>query len=316
MLRYLCLHLITMLALGPLAQAQIKKPPLPAGRDPGGVAIALIATGIDYTAPEVAGGLARDGEGELIGHDVVDNDNRPFGDGTGDGTRLAIALIDKQVGARLVPVRVDPSNPASLARAVAFIAQTPARIAVVPLWGPREQDWQPFRQAAGHFAQILFVVAAGDEGRDLDKEPIYPAGLGLPNLLVVTAAGFDREGSSRVQIQAGANWGADTVDAAALAGDSALAAAVAARAAAAMLARSSGAGGAELKQRLIQSALQQREGETPQRTRTLALLAPIVLRGPLNKDPAERILDKARVPERLQELVRPQQRPPPPDKTR
>src|SRR5262245_64323105 len=85
------------------AQAQAKKPPLPPGRDPGGVAVALIASGVDYTLPEVARGLARDGEGDLIGFDSLDNDNRPFGDG--GGTRVAVALLDKATGARLAPVR-------------------------------------------------------------------------------------------------------------------------------------------------------------------------------------------------------------------
>src|SRR4029078_9951193 len=97
-----------MLALGPMALAQTKKPPLPPGRDPGGVAIALLTTGIDYTLPTIAGYLARDGEGEVIGFDPVDNDNRPFG---GDGTTLAANLLDPAIGTRLVPVRVDPRDP-------------------------------------------------------------------------------------------------------------------------------------------------------------------------------------------------------------
>lgn len=55
-----------------------KKPPVPPGRDPGGVAVALIGTGIDYTLPAVARRLARDGEGELIGWDLQDEDRKPF----------------------------------------------------------------------------------------------------------------------------------------------------------------------------------------------------------------------------------------------
>ena len=48
------LHLIAATAFGVAALAQEKKPPLQPGRDPGGVAIALVTTGIDYTVPEVA----------------------------------------------------------------------------------------------------------------------------------------------------------------------------------------------------------------------------------------------------------------------
>ena len=296
----LLLSFASMLAFGPTALAQTRKPPLPPGRDPGGVAIALLTTGIDYTLPQIAQRLARDGEGELIGFDLVDNDNRPFG---GDATTLATNLLDSTIGARLVPVRVDPRNPASLARAVAFIAQTPARIVAVPMWGLRKDDWQLFRQAAERFPQLLLVVAAGDDGKDLDKEPVYPAAFALPNVLVVAAARADSNTLRSVQISPTANWGANTVDAVALAGDSVVATAVAAKAAAAMLPKSSGLNGAELKLRLIQTSVIQREGETPQRTRSLAVLASMVLiQGITN--PAERILDKARVPERVQEPAR------------
>jgi hypothetical protein len=96
-----------------------------------------------------------------------------------------------------------------------------------------------------------------------------------------------------------ANWGANTVDAVAVSGDSVAAAAVAAKAAAAMLPHSPSLNGAELKLRLVQTSAIQREGETPQRTRSLAVLAPMVLRQ--GTDPSQRILDKARVPERLQD---------------
>jgi hypothetical protein len=292
------LSLAAMLALATMAQAQVKKPPLPPGRDPGGIAVALIGTGVDYTLLEVARGLARDGEGDLIGLDLVDNDNRPLGDG--GGTRLAVALLDKEIGARLVPVRAALQDPTSLARAAAFIARTPARLAVVALSSRRAEDWQPFRQAAERSPQLLFVVAAGDDGRDLDREPEYPAGLGLANVLVVTAAILQEGEPRKIRLLANANWGAGTVDAVALAADSLLAASVAAKAAAALLAEAPSPSGAELKQRLIRSALLQLEAETPKRTRSPAVLAPMVLRNPVG-DPAERILDKARVPERMRE---------------
>src|SRR5215813_6387373 len=88
-----------------------KKPPVPPGRDPGGVAVALIGTGIDYTLPQVASRLARDGEGELIGWDLQDEDRRPFDrskgsappEWGGDGTLIASLLV-RDGAVRLVPV--------------------------------------------------------------------------------------------------------------------------------------------------------------------------------------------------------------------
>jgi len=310
MLRIVLVLFLATLAFAPMAVAQTKKPPLPPGRDPGGIAIALLTTGIDYTSASVARGLARDGEGELIGFDLVDGDNRPFGDNRaqtrphwgGEGTTLAINILDPTIGARLVPVRVDPRDPTSLARAVAFIARTPARIVAVPMWGPRKEDWQPFRQAVEHFRQLLFVVAAGDDGKDLDTASAYPAAFALPNVLVVTAASTVANRVPSTQILVTANWGGNTVDAVALADNSALATAVAAKAAATMSPQSSSLNGAELKLRLIQASLSHRQGETPPRTRSLAVLAPtVVMRVQPIRDPSARILDKARIPERLEE---------------
>jgi hypothetical protein len=185
--------------LGIAALAQGAKPPVPSGLDPGGVAIALISTGIDYTLPQVARRLARDGEGEPIAWDLEDKDRKPFEKskgGTrpewgGDGTLVATLLLGTPT-LRLVPVRVDTSDPVSLARAIAFVAQTPARVAVVPMWGTTRADWEPFRQAAVRFKDVLLVVPAGT-----GAEPVYPAALSLDNILAVTqgtasadAAGF------------------------------------------------------------------------------------------------------------------------------
>lgn len=299
-----------MLALGPAALAQAKKPPLPPGLDPGGVAVALLTTGIDYTVPEVARRLARDGEGELIGFDLVDNDNRPFGDRRaetpahwgGDATALAASLLDPIVDTRLVPMRVNPHDPASFARAVAFVVRTPARIIAVPMWSGSKEDWQHFRQAAERSPQVLFIAAAGDDGRDLDQHPAYPAALGLSNLLVVAAASSDGDSPLSARLLATANRGAKTVDAVAVAANSAFATAIAAKAAATLLAREQGLAGAALKERLLEVSLLKREGETPQLTRTLAVLAASVLKPTRGaRDPAGRVLDKARIPERLQE---------------
>jgi Subtilase family len=305
------LSFAVLLALAGTALGQAKKPPLPPGRDPGGVAVALLVTRFDYTAPHIAQRLARDGEGELIGSDLIDNDNRPFGDSRaetpapwgGDGTIVASKIVDAPNGARLVPVRIDPRDPASLARAVAFIARTPARIVAVPMWGPRQEDWQPFRQAVERSPQLLFVVAAGDDGKDLDKDPVYPAAFLLPNVLVVTGASGTVLIGSSPRLQASANWGANTVDAVALAENSALATALAAKAAAAALSASPGLGGADLKMRLIEHALYRREVETPPRTRSPAILVPTALKVQTVPDPAARVLDKTRVPERLEEPI-------------
>ena len=87
-----------------------------------------------------------------------------------------------------MPVRIDARDPVSLARAASFVAQTPARIVVVPMWTASADQWATFGMAIKALPDLLFIVAAGDEGRDIDREPVWPAAFGHGNLLVVSAA--------------------------------------------------------------------------------------------------------------------------------
>ena len=171
-----------------LAQtAASRKPKLPPGVDPGGVAIGLITTGIDYTRPDVARCLARDGEGELIGWDVVDRDRLPYRQATGAVADDVLFALIPCGRVRVVPVRVDPVDGLSLGRALAFLAKSPARVVVLPV-ASQPKDWAPFQAAAAQFKILLVIVAAGDEVRDLDKGALRFGGLSIENTSVVSAA--------------------------------------------------------------------------------------------------------------------------------
>ena len=167
--------ILAAFAVWAAAPALAADPPVPLGQDAGGTAVAFMTTGIDYRDPAVAKALARDGEGELIGWDFVDDDNQPF-DAGGNGTALA-KILAASGRSRLVPVRVDAREPVSLARAVAFVQRTPARLLIIPLASASRDDWLVFEKAARHVSEVLFVASAGD----------YPAALGLDNMVVVSA---------------------------------------------------------------------------------------------------------------------------------
>jgi subtilisin family serine protease len=168
---------LVWLALAPVTLAQSKKPLVPPGRDPGGVAVALLSGGVDYTHPQLAARLARDGEGELIGWDVEDRDRQPFGNGL--GTAAALTLLGPG-DVRLVAVRINPADPVSLGRAIAFVAQTPARVAALATSSLARDGWEPLRQAALHFKAVLVIVPA-QEG----ASAMPPTLLGLDNVLGV-----------------------------------------------------------------------------------------------------------------------------------
>lgn len=208
--------LATMLLLA-CARALIAadyEPPVPPGSDPGGVAVALIDTGVNYTLPQIAPRLARNAQGQLLGFDDHDGDRQPFDlqpghppeQGRHHGTIVASILLREAPQARLAPYRFKARDFRSFARIIEEIAQGPARIVSMSLGGYRRDDWDAFRDAAAAHAEILFVVSAGNDSRDIDAAPIYPVSFDLPNMLVV--ASTDAFG----RLPPESNWGVDNVD--------------------------------------------------------------------------------------------------------
>ena len=165
------------------APAWAQDPRLPAGKDPGGTAVVMMTRGLDYTRPEIAKLLARDGEGEMIGWDFVDNDNRPFVKGANTMADVALAQAAGAAGGvRIVPVRIDPGDSVSLARAVVFAARTPARVVVVPFSSGDRDHWETFAASVRHLPNLMVVVPATDvQG----MQQTFPAALGLPSAVVV-----------------------------------------------------------------------------------------------------------------------------------
>lgn len=196
------------------ASVETFDPPVPQGRDPGGVAIALIDAGINYQLKRFAARLARDQAGVILGHDFADDDARPFDLDPSrsalfplrHGTATASVLLREAPKVRLIPLRHPGRDTGKFADIVAHIAKGPARIAMMPLGGARKAEWLKFRAAAQANPDILFIVSAGNNGRDIDQTPVYPASFTLDNLLVVTSS--DRFG----RLPAESNWGAETVD--------------------------------------------------------------------------------------------------------
>lgn len=168
-----------------------RKPKPPAGRDPGGVAVALIGAGIDYGLPEIARRLARDGEGEIIGYDAVDSDHRPFERSAIEGRRLpeaagtmiAAVFLREAGAARLVAVRAPEAETLGFAASVAFVTRTPARIVAVLLSNTGPDPSMQFRDIERHAPRLLMIASATHAGEIAAPNP--------SNLLVVTACDGD-----------------------------------------------------------------------------------------------------------------------------
>jgi len=176
------------------AGAQSRKPKAPPGRDPGGIAIAIVGHGVNYLRPEIAPRLARDGEGEPIAWDLGDNDNRPIerhadiptaGSPPGQHTLLAHLVLREAGASRLVIARRKRGDRDGLARATAFAAQTPARI-ILLLHESAFENWELVRHAGAHFRDRLLIVPAHAGPVEEAAAPL-PNGLGGDNVIVVTA---------------------------------------------------------------------------------------------------------------------------------
>jgi hypothetical protein len=171
---------------------------VPPGIDPGGIAVAIIASGIDYTQPFIAARLARDGEGELIGWDLVDNDRRPFEehDGlekantAGRGTAMPQTLLSRAPDIRIAPFRIDTDDVQSVHKGLALAAMTPAKIVVLDLKSSTAAAWATVREdVIRSGGKYLLVVAADEGGSDAYriKEHLAPPLDDLDSLLIVTA---------------------------------------------------------------------------------------------------------------------------------
>ena len=189
-------------------------PPVPTGVDPGGVPVALVDSGVNYLLPEIQSRLARESDGRMIGFDYWEMDDRPFDSHPTrsvffpqrHGTRIASIILREASSAKILPYRYPRPDMSRMHQLIALIARSGARIVNMSLGSNTARDWDAFEGAARRHPHLLFIVSAGNNNRDIDIEPVYPASLTLKNMLVVTSSagdGYPAEGS---------NWGTENVD--------------------------------------------------------------------------------------------------------
>jgi hypothetical protein len=197
--------------LKPLRDPNPLNPPVPKAKgDPSCMRVAILDNGVNYLLPSVAPRLARDADGRLVGYDYWEGDDRPmdFGypprsldprvspfsprhHGTGVAT---IFLAEAPDQACVAPYRYFPADETGASdprRMVHDMAKVGVKI--VNLSSGRDRPWPEFREAMRAHPEMLFVLAAGNGGYDIDRRRTYPASYGEPNAIVVAAT--DRDGS-------------------------------------------------------------------------------------------------------------------------
>ncbi|MGI9303132.1 MAG: S8 family serine peptidase, partial [Gammaproteobacteria bacterium] len=192
----------------PLGEPELLNPAVPAGDDVGGVPVALFDSGVNYLLPEIAARLARDERGAILGYDFWDMDDRPFDANPArsaffpqrHGTQTASVLLDEAPVARLVPYRYPRPDMHRMATLLEDAAGKGVVVFNLSLGSDKPDEWEVFAEAARAHPDMLFVVSAGNNDRDIDREPVYPAALVLDNMITVTSSVAHREPAG------GANW--------------------------------------------------------------------------------------------------------------
>jgi hypothetical protein len=152
---------------------------VPPGRDAGGTPVAIIGSGIDYTLPHLAQMLARDGEGEIVGYDFVDNDRRPFASGADTG--LAEIVTGEGQTASLIAVRTSIADADKAGRAIRYAAATKTRIVLFANPVASQSHAALIASAAAHFTGQVFIVPVSNL---ISASQVT----NFPNLIVVAAA--------------------------------------------------------------------------------------------------------------------------------
>ncbi len=189
-----------------------------------GVIVAVIDSGVDYTHPDLAPNMHRDGSGAVIGWDFYNNDADASDDeyhGTWCAGVIAAASNDG-VGiagvaprARIMPLKfINPDGLGSTSNAIKCIdwaIQRGARVLNCS-WGSTINSQLLLEaiqraQAAG----ALVITGAGNYARNNDSTPFYPASYNsvVGNVLAVAST------DATDQLSAFSDWGAVSVDVAA-----------------------------------------------------------------------------------------------------
>ncbi|WP_089167781.1 S8 family peptidase [Azotobacter chroococcum] len=175
-------------------------PPVPDSASHFGVKVALVDSGVNYLLPEIARALARDAQGNILGYDFREMDDRPYDvdpikrgpfDPLRHGTSVASVLLENgKETISLVPYSFPGVDPRRFQLLIQDLQSKGIKIANMSIGSsdPRAKEpWTIISRAIETAPEILFVIAAGNEGKNIDATPHYPASFRLPNVLIVGA---------------------------------------------------------------------------------------------------------------------------------
>ncbi len=158
--------------------------------------LALVDTGVNYNLPIVQEHLALDSEGQLIGYDFWDDDDRPFDKDPRKniffplhhGTSVFSVLTQHLGGLKAAIYRFPANNMCRFSDLIEHADRIGIRIINLSMGSNSAEDWECFYESAERHNDILFVVSAGNDGLNLETNQVFPASFDLENIVVVTSS--------------------------------------------------------------------------------------------------------------------------------
>ena len=200
--------------LSKVKSSEYFNPPLEKQKPFKGIKVAIVDTGVNYNLDFIADKISRIDESNLTGYDFEDDDSLPYDIDTGrsvffpmhHGTSVSSIILREAPMSELVVYRFPRSEMCKFENLIEHISVNKIKIVNLSMGSVNKDDWQCFYKAAKSNKNILFFVSAGNDGKNIDFDKIYPASFDLENIIVVTSS--DISGN----LAQGSNFGSVSVD--------------------------------------------------------------------------------------------------------
>ena len=200
--------------LSEVKSSEYFNPPLKKQKPFKGIKVAIVDSGVNYNLDFIADKISRIDESNLTGYDFEDDDSLPYDIDTGrsiffpmhHGTSVSSIILREAPMSELVVYRFPRSEMCKFENLIEHISVNKIKIVNLSMGSVNKDDWRCFYRAAKSNKDILFFVSAGNDGKNIDFDKIYPASFDLENIIVITSS--DISGN----LAQGSNFGSVSVD--------------------------------------------------------------------------------------------------------
>ncbi len=154
----------------------------------GEVLIALLDNGVDIFHKDLQDNLV---DGWDVYHDSANTaaDGATFGQA--HGTHIAGIIASVAPEAKIMPIQISEYGVAYVSTVIEGIRYAEDHGAVLANCSWTTEEYCPLLEKVMADSPLFFVVAAGNDGRNMTQTPVYPASFGLDNVISVASVGRD-----------------------------------------------------------------------------------------------------------------------------